>query len=88
MIRARAKCVEECEEPTRYFLNLENRDFTNKIIPKLIKTGSKEIEITDQNETLTEVELFNKTLFWNSIYTNNASIDDNDYVELADPNVS
>ena len=53
MIRARAKSVEEGEKPKSYFLNLENRHFTNKIIPKLIKIGSKEIEITDQNEILT-----------------------------------
>ena len=87
MIRARAKWVEECEEPTSYFLNFENIHFTKKIIPKLIKTGNKEIEITDQNDVLTEVELFNKTFNSNSTYTNNATIDDNDYVELkADPN--
>ena len=89
MIRARAKWVEDGEKPTSYFLNLENRHFTNKIIPKLIKSGSNEIEITDQNEILTEVELFYKTLYSNSTYTNNANIDDNDYVELkADPNGS
>ena len=59
MIRSRAKWVEEDEKPTNYFLNLENRHFTkNKIIPKLIKTGNKKIELTDQNTILTEVEFF------------------------------
>ena len=38
---------------------------------------------------MTEVELFYKTLYSESTCTNNASNDDNDYVELeADPKVS
>lgn len=32
MIRSRAKWVEEGEKPTRYFCNLENRNYLNKTI--------------------------------------------------------
>ena len=60
MIRANAKWVEEGEKPTNYFLNLENRHFTNKIIPKLIGNGNEEVEISDRTEILTELELFTK----------------------------
>ena len=34
IVRSRAKWVNEREKPTKYFLNLENRNFTNKIISK------------------------------------------------------
>lgn len=50
MVRSRAKWVDEEEKPTNYFLNLENRHYTNKIIPKLIKEEENLKEITNQRE--------------------------------------
>lgn len=35
MIRGKARWVEEGEKPTRYFCNLENRNYINKTIKKL-----------------------------------------------------
>ncbi|XP_060073898.1 cysteine-rich motor neuron 1 protein-like [Ylistrum balloti] len=35
IVRSRAKWEEEGEKPTSYFFNLENRNFTSKIIPKV-----------------------------------------------------
>lgn len=56
--------VNEREKPTNYFLNLENRNYTNKVIPKLTRTeNNKQIEITKQIEILSEVENFYKTLY-------------------------
>ena len=64
IVRSRAKWVNEGEKPTKYFLNLENRNFTNKIIPKIQKTEESElIEIVEQAEILREVETFYKTLY-------------------------
>ena len=34
MIRSRAQWINEGEKPTKYFLGLESRNFTNKIIPR------------------------------------------------------
>lgn len=34
LIRSRAKWINEGEKPTSYFLNLENKNFTNNVIPK------------------------------------------------------
>ena len=36
-MRSRAKWMDEGENPTNYFLNFENRHYTNKTIPKIIK---------------------------------------------------
>ena len=44
-----------------YFCNLENRNFTSKIIPRVINERNE--EITEQNEILREVEKYYKTLF-------------------------
>lgn len=64
LIRSGAKWINEGEKPTSYFLNLENRNFTNKVIPKLTRIeNNKHIEITKQTEILSEVEHFYKTLY-------------------------
>ena len=49
IVRSRAKWTEEGEKPTNCFLNLKNRHYTNKIIPKLIKEENQE-EIVNQNK--------------------------------------
>ena len=53
--------MDEGENPTKYFLYLENRYYTYKTIPKLIKEES--IEITDQKKNLLEIEKFYSTLY-------------------------
>ena len=53
--------MDEGENPTKYFLYLENRYYTYKTIPKLIKEES--IEITDQKNILLEIEKFYSTLY-------------------------
>ena len=57
IVRSRAKWTEEGEKPTNYFLNLENRHYTNKIIPKLIKEENQK-EIVNQKAILNELEHF------------------------------
>ena len=38
LIRYRAKIIEEDENPTKYFCNLETHNYSNKIIPKMEKS--------------------------------------------------
>ena len=61
IIRSKARWLEEGEKPTRYFFNLENRNYTSKIIPKLQKENST--IITKQEEILEEAKSFNENLF-------------------------
>ena len=55
-VRSRANWIHEGEKPTRYFCNLENRNFVNKTVSFLEKSSGAIIE--DQREILTEVEHF------------------------------
>ena len=52
IIRFKARWINEGEKPTHYILNLENRHFTNKSIPKLINDDNFN-EITNQKDNLT-----------------------------------
>ena len=53
ILGSRAKWMDEGEKSTKYFLNLENRHYTNKTILKMIKEES--IEITDQKNIILEI---------------------------------
>ena len=49
------------KKPTKYFCNLETRNYVSKIIPRLtLDDGS---DVTTQTEILTEVERFYKSLY-------------------------
>ncbi|XP_061193791.1 uncharacterized protein LOC133202033 [Saccostrea echinata] len=56
LIRSRARWVEEGEKPSHYFCNLENRNFTSKIIPK-VETENGNI-IYKQAEILNEAKKY------------------------------
>ena len=61
LIRSRSKWIDEGEKPTKYFCNLETRNYVSKIIPRLtLDDGS---DVTTQTEILTEVERFYKSLY-------------------------
>lgn len=55
------KWAEEGEKPTRYFCNLESRNYVNKIIPKVVKEDGS--TITKQEDILNEVRNFYKQLY-------------------------
>ena len=46
-IRSRAKWIEEGEKPTKYFCNMESRNFTSKLISRIELDNGK--VITDQS---------------------------------------
>lgn len=51
--RSRAKWVDEGEKPSKYFINLESRNYTCKMIPM--------VEREDGSRTSSQVEILNKT---------------------------
>ncbi len=61
IIRSRVKWIEEGEKPTSYFFNLENRNFTSKIIPKIVKDNGDIID--KQDDILHEIKLFYQQLY-------------------------
>lgn len=61
LVRAKAKWVEEGEKPSKYFCNLENRNFVSKRMTSLINNEGR--EITQQSEIKTEVNNFYKNLY-------------------------
>ena len=61
ILRSKAKWVEEGEKNTKYFLNLEKRNYNNTCIKTLINKDNK--EITDMTEILEEQKLFYENLY-------------------------
>ena len=60
IIRSRANIIDNWEKPSKYFLNLEKRNYTNKNIPSLTKEGKV---ITSSKEILTMQKDFYQDLY-------------------------
>ena len=60
IIRSRANIIDNWEKPSKYFLNLEKRNYTNKNIPSLTKEGK---EITCSKDILTMQKDFYQDLY-------------------------
>ena len=60
-IRARARWVEEGERASKYFCNLENRNFVSKMMPNLIKDDGN--ITTDQYDIISETKIFYENLY-------------------------
>ena len=78
IIRSKALWVDEGEKPTKYFCNLESRNYVNKTIQKLELEG-KGI-ITNQKEILSEVQHF-----YQNLYKKNDNILDLNLDEILQP---
>ena len=70
MIRAKAKWLKDAEKNTKYFFNLEKRNYTNKTIQQLI--NDKGDTMTDFKEVLAE-----ERSFYKSLYSKNHTVYDN-----------
>ena len=70
IIRSRAKWLNEGEKPSKYFLNLESRNYVNKTIPRLDVNGKI---IDNQAEILKETKKF-----YADLYSERTDIDDID----------
>ena len=66
IVRSRVKWLEEGERPTKYFCELESKNYLNKTIMKL-KTGGT--VLTDQKTILENIKQFYSNLFENKDYT-------------------
>ena len=64
-IRSRAKWIEEGEKPTKYFLNMEKRNYINKTVTRIADKNRK--QITNQNDILAEIENFYRALYSNQV---------------------
>ena len=69
MLRSRCRYEDLGEKPTSYFLNLEKRNFTNKVITKIIDD--------DKEYTSTEEILNSQTMYYKTLYSEKINIDDN-----------
>ena len=78
LIRARWQQITEGEKPSKYFLNLENRNFVSKHIRE-IKKGT--ININNPKEILEEMKIFYESLYKNQ---QTDSLEESNYKHLAD----
>lgn len=61
MIRSRTKWIDEGEKPTKYFCNMENRNYTSKAMPNLFKSNGVLTET--ESEIIKETKLFYENLY-------------------------
>lgn len=60
MLRSRVRYEDLGEKTTKYFLNLENRQFTNKVLNKIIEENGN--DFTDTQDILNSQKRFYQTL--------------------------
>lgn len=74
MLRSRCRYEELGEKPTSYFFNLEKRNFTNKVITKIIAEDGQECIKSD--EILETQKKYYKDLYTDKTEINNTPIED------------
>ena len=80
MLRSRCRYEDLGEKPTAYFLNLEKRNFTNKVITKIIDD--------DKEYTSTEEILNCQKRYYKTLYSESIIIDDNPIENILGENKS
>ena len=68
ILRSKAKWIEEGEKNTKYFLNLEKRNYSSTLIKTLIDKDER--EITDLKEIIEEQKKFYKGLYTSKLVQN------------------
>ena len=61
MIRSRTRWFEHGEKPSKYFLNLEKRNFVDKSIKKIVKNDGT--TLTSSKDILSEAREFYQNLY-------------------------
>ena len=62
LVRSKTRWMEEGEKPSRYFLNMEKRNFVNKTISNIVKEEDNSM-LTDSESILSETRAFYKKLY-------------------------
>ena len=75
----RAKCRYEDEKPTKYFLSLESRNFTSKVITKLTNSDG-------ENYTNTNDILHYQKKYYQNLYSERLEIDEKPLIEIIGEN--
>ena len=79
-IRSKMQWIEEGEKPSKYFINLETKNYVNKTIPKLIVQNEKVIE--DQKQILKEAMKYYQDLYTKKETINSIKV--KDYISHCD----
>ena len=70
IVRSKTKWTEQGEKPTKYFFNLERRNYNHKTIKELKHPDGT--PVTKDDEILKEIEIFYKDLFTSTTSAENA----------------
>ena len=72
MLRSRSRYQDLGEKPTKYFLGLENRHYTNKVMSKII--DSNNVEHTDTKDILNGQKQFYEQLYDKNPISENSTL--------------
>ena len=70
IVRSKTRWIEQGEKPTKYFFNLEKRNYNHKTIIELKHPEGK--SVTKEEEILEEIEIFYKELYTSITSVENA----------------
>ena len=73
ILRSKAKWVEEGENNTKYFLNLQKRNYNNTCIKTLINKNNK--EVSDMEDKILEQKYFYESLYRSKIQNETSKIE-------------
>ena len=77
IVRSKTRWIEQGEKPTKYFCNLEKRNYNHKTIKELKHPDGK--SVTKEEEILEEIEIFYKEL-----YTSITSIENSQFTSFTE----
>ena len=70
ILRSRVQWIEEGEKPTKYFANLERKNYVSKLVTKVNKNGNI---VKEQSKVLKELEYFYKDLYSSKLVMGNTN---------------
>ena len=74
ILRSKARWVEQGEKSTKYFFNLEKRNFNRKVITEIRREDGK--TLLEEHEILKEIESFYGKLYASQVVDNNKAFND------------
>ena len=74
ILRSKVRWVEQGEKPTKYFFNLEKRNFNRKVITEIKREDGK--KVLEEHEILKEIESFYSKLYASQVVDNNEAFSD------------